>query len=238
MIFHHQGVKRLVIADLLDPFDPKKQGKVEESAFVKFFETCEKKEVDGAKVEGLSEDDASRLFAFLDEDAQGFLTKEAFSNLTRRFMKIVKASVLTEDISIKSKPKRRLVEGEVLEALTGPQKESDDAEITRIKVKAMSDDAEGWVTPVGNQGTVFLEDGGNVFKVVKDTILTGTFVIGGESKQKDRKLKVGDFCEVREWARKEETTNLMRMKVRVQSDGQIGYVTSVGNTGITFLEVV
>ena len=49
----------------------------------------------------------------------------------------------------------------------------------------MSDDLEGWVTPVGNQGTVFLEDGGNVFKVVKDTILTGTFIIGGETKQKD-----------------------------------------------------
>merc|ERR1711865_567733 len=110
-------------------------------------------------------------------------------------------------LDIKSKPMRRLVEGEVIEALTGPTKTgSDDAEISRIKVKAMSDDTEGWVTPVGNQGTIFLEDGGNVYKVVKDTILTGTFVIGGESKQKDRKLKVGDLCEVREWARKEETT--------------------------------
>merc|ERR1711865_1257423 len=169
MIFHHQGAKKLMSADVYQEFDKKDSGKVAESAFVKFFATCEKKEVDGVKAEGLSEDDS---------------------------------------------------------------------EISRIKVKAMSDDLEGWVTPVGNQGTIFLEDGGNVFKVVKDTILTGTFVIGGESKQKDRKLKVGEKCEVREWAKKEETTGLVRMKVLVQSDGQIGYVTSVGNTGIKFLEVI
>merc|ERR1719238_907126 len=141
-------------------------------------------------------------------------------NLIRRFMKVVKASVLTEDISIKSTPVRRLVEA------------------ARLKVKSMSDDVEGWVTPVGNQGTVFLVDGGNTFKVVKETILTGSFVIGENTKQKDKKLKVGEVVEVREWARKEESSGLMRMKVRVQSDGQIGWCTSVGNTGITFLECV
>merc|ERR1719482_991855 len=139
---------------------------------------------------------------------------------------------------MKSKPLRRLVEGEVVEALTGPTKEDDESEISRIKVKAMNDGTEGWVTPVGNQGTVFLEDGGNIFKVVKETILTGAFVIGENSKQKDRKLKVGETVEVREWARKEEASGLMRMKVRVQSDGQIGWATSVGNTGITFLQCV
>jgi len=94
------------------------------------------------------------------------------------------------------------------------------------------------VTPVGNQGTVFLKPGGNIFKVVKETILTGTFIIGEESKQKDRKLKVGEILEVREWEKKEENTGLMRMKVCVKSDGQLGYATTVGNTGIKFLEVV
>merc|ERR1719231_1464635 len=102
----------------------------------------------------------------------------------------------------------------------------------------MNDDLEGWVTPVGNQGTVFLQDGGDKFKVVKETILTGSFVIGEDTKTKDRKLKVGEICHVREWAKKEEASGLMRMKVRLQSDGQVGYVTTVGNTGIKFLECV
>merc|ERR1719217_1674464 len=133
-------------------------------------------------------------------------------------MKVVKAAVLTEEISIKSTAKRRLAEGEVVEAL--------------------SDDAEGWVTPEGNQGSVFLVEGGNVFKVVKETLLTGAFVIGEGEKDKDRKLKVGEILEIREWEKKEETSGLMRMKVCVKSDGQLGYATTVGNTGIKFLEVV
>merc|ERR1719498_1350798 len=185
---------------LYEVFDPKKKDKVEETPFVKFFTTCEKKE----DAETISKEDASSLFSFLDADEEGFLGKESFMNLIRKFMKVVKASVLTEEISIKSKPTRRLVEGEVVEALTGPTKEEDSSEISRIKVKAMNDGTEGWVTPVGNQGTIFLEDGGNIFKVVKETILTGSFVIGENTKQKDRKLKVGEVVEVREWAKKEE----------------------------------
>lgn len=237
-VFNHQGAKNLTTEALYKLFDPKGKGKVEETPFVKFFKTAEKKEGE----ESISEEDASRLFNYLDSDDESFIAKEIFMNLIRKFMKVSKASVLTKEISIKSDPLRRLVEGEVVEALTGPTKEDDESEISRIKVKAMNDDVEGWVTPVGNQGTVFLEDGGNIFKVVKETILTQSFVIGEKvegddaKKFKDRKLKVGEQVEVREWARKEEASGLMRMKVRVQSDGLVGYATSTGNTGIVFLE--
>merc|ERR1740130_818433 len=109
----------------------------------------------------------------------------------------------------------------------GPTKEEEGSEISRLKVKAMSDDLEGWVTPVGNQGTVFLEEGGKLFKVVKETILTGSFVIGEDTKTKDRKLKVGEICEARVWAKKEEASGLMRMQVALKADGQVGWVTSV-----------
>merc|ERR1719247_235021 len=234
MIFQHQGDKKLMGEDVYKEFDKKSKGSIDESAFVKFFKTCSLKE----DVERLSEDDSSRLFNYLDSEETGAIAKEDFLNLIRKFMKVVKASVLTDEISIKSNPLRRLAEGEVLEILTGPTKESEDAEIARLKVKAMSDDKEGWVTPCGNQGTVYLVDGGNIFKVVKETILTGSFIIGENTKVKDRKLKVGETVEVREWAKKEEASGLMRMKVRVQSDGQIGWATSVGNTGITFLQCV
>jgi len=231
-IWHHQGVKKLSRDDMYKVFDSKKKGKVEEGKFVQFFETCKMKE----DAERMSEDDAERLFKYLVAGGADHLTKEQFLNMIRRFMKVLKASVLTNEVSTKSKPLRRLVEGEVLECLTGPQNAEED--IPRIKVKAMSDDVEGWVTPVGNRGTTFIEDGGNMFKVVKETILTGSFVIGGDTKTKDRKLKVGELVEAREWARKEDVSGLMRMKVRVKSDGQIGWVTSLGNTGVVFLEVM
>merc|ERR1719271_472980 len=185
MIWHHQGAKKLTRDDVYKLFDPKKKDKVEETAFVKFYKTCELK----AEEERMSEEDAQRLFNYLDADDEGRLTKEQFLNLIRRFMKCVKASVLTDDVSTKSKPMRRLQEGEVLEALTGPQPAEED--IPRVKVKAMSDDTEGWVTPVGNRGTVFVEDGGNTFKVIKQTILTGSFDMNADSKDKakDRQLK-------------------------------------------------
>jgi len=232
--------KELMSEGIFEEFDKRKAGKVTESSFVSFFKNCEKKEEDDDKAgASLSEEDAQRLFNYLDSDEEGSLTKDQFLSFTRRFMKVVKASVLTEEVSIKSGSKRRLEEGEVLDVLSGPTKEvSDDAEIFRLKVRAMSDDVEGWVTPVGNQDTVYLKDGGDKFKVVKETILTGSFVIGEDTKIKDKKLKVGEICDVREWARKEEASGCMRMKVRVQSCGTIGFVTQVGNTDITFLEVM
>jgi len=237
MIFHHQGAKKLTSEEVFAEFDKKKAGKVNESSFVSFFKTCEKKTVDDKEL-SIAEDDAGRLFNFLDTEDAGSLSKDEFLTFIRKFMKVVKASVLTEEISLKSTSVRRLEEGEVLDVLTGPTKEGEEEEIYRLKVKAMSDDVEGWVTPVGNQGTVFLQDGGDKFKVVKETILTGSFVIGEDTKTKDRKLKVGETVDVRDWAKKEEASGLMRMKVRLCSDGQVGFVTSVGNTGIVFLEVI
>jgi len=119
----------------------------------------------------------------------------------------------------------------------GPVPE-DGMEVLRTKVKCLKDELEGWVTPVGNQGTIFLEDGGKV-KVVKETILTASFTIGGDDgKAKERKLKVGDICEVREWEKKDPSSGIMRMKVLCKSSGQVGWATSVGNTGIKFLETV
>jgi len=186
--------------------------------------------------ERISFGDASRLFNYLDEEEVGHLTKEQFLSLIRRYMKVVKMSVMTEENSTKSKPLRRLEEGEVVEVIAGPEAAEED--IPRVKVKAISDGVEGWVTPVGNRGTVFLEDGGNMFKVVKEAIMTIGFAIDGGDNSKDKKLKVGEILEAREWAKKEEKSGLMRMKVRVKSDGQTGYVTTTGNTGIVFVEVM
>merc|ERR1711933_554725 len=104
----------------------------------------------------------------------------------------------------------------------------------------------GWLPVAGNQGTVFLVEANNQFRVVKETILTESFELdGGGSKDATRKLKdttrklrEGEVVEVREWARKEEKSGLMRMKCKAKSDGSIGWVTTVGNQGTVFLEVI
>merc|ERR1712232_41108 len=164
-------------------------------------------------------------------------------NLIRHFMKVAADTVMTSDLSIKeSKTLRRLDLGEVVEILDGPMIEGS-VKVMRVHAKAMTDDLEGFITLRGNQGTHFLEEGGDVFKVVAETILTEEFEIGGgaskdaSKKVKDltRKLKVGELVEGREWARKEESSGLMRMKCRVRTDGVTGWVTTVGNQGTVFL---
>lgn len=196
--------------------------------------------------EALSEEDLRRAFAHLDDDEEGFIARDKFYNLVRVFMKVSKDTVVTGGLSIKeSKTMRRLEVGEVVECLEGPRQE-DTVKVPRIRVKVMKDNIEGWVTMAGNQGTKFLEVGGSIFKVVAETILTETFALDGSGakastrrlKDTTRKLKVGETVEVREWPKKEEQSGLMRMKCRTKSDGITGFVTTVGNQGTVYLEVV
>jgi len=139
---------------------------------------------------------------------------------------------------------RRLEVGEVVEVIEGPIKE-ESVNVLRVRAKVMKDGLQGWITLAGNQGTIFLEEGGNLFKVVKETILTESFELqDGVAKQntqklKDttRKLKEGEILEVREWPRK-DGSGLLRMKCRCKSDGATGWVTTVGNQGTVYLEVL
>merc|ERR1712194_836417 len=242
MLKHHQASKGLDNAALFSAVA--KNGKVMESDLGRFLRCCDKKEAENGDKKVLSDEDLNRVFEYIEEGDKGQLSEAQFLNLIRMFMKVAKATVITEEINIKSTMVRRLEIGEVVEFLEGPKKIDEESSVERAKIKAISDDVEGWVAQVGDQGTVFLEGGGNIFKVVKETILTSGFELGGDEdetrKPKDstRKLKVGEVVEVREWAKKQEESGLMRMKVRVKSDGQIGWATSVGNTGIVFLEVV
>jgi len=245
----HQAKKDLSPEALFKAVDKNKDGRADESDLQNFFRTCEKPTEDGEdSAEGveLSKEEITRLFAYLDEDDEGALSKDMITGLVRCFMKVSKETVLTNVRSIKaSKPVRRLEIGEVCELMEGPVSEGN-VDLMRTRVRMLKDQVEGWVTPVGNQGTLFLEEreGGLTMKVVKETILTPTFAIAGEGvkeetrklKNTTRKLKEGELVEVREWMRKEEASGLMRMKVRTTS-GQIGWATAVGNSGAVFLEI-
>lgn len=250
MIKYHKKANKLTNDELFAAFDANKDGKIEEGEFLKFFKTCEKEpatEEDGktAASKECSAEDFAKFFSYIDDEEEGVLTKEKFGHLVRLFMKVAKDTVITEGLSIKEgKTIRRLEVGEVLEILEGPIEE-DSIKIQRMRVKVMKDDLEGWVTLAGNQGTSFLEEGGNIFKVVAETILTEAFALDGSGakeackklRDSTRKLKVGEIVEVREWEKKEAKSGLMRMKCRVQADGVVGWVTTVGNTGTVFLEV-
>jgi len=192
----------------------------------------------------LPEEAVRRLFpGYLDEGCDK-LSKEAFLRLVRLFHKVVKETAMTDNKNIKdSKTLRRLEVNEVVEVFEGPLRE-DTADVMRVRCKAMRDDMEGWATVAGNQGTVFLREGGSLFKVVKETILTESFSLGGDKeatrKLKDttRKVKEGEVLEVYEWPKKEETSGLTRMKCKVKSDGAVGWLTTMGNQGAVFAELL
>jgi hypothetical protein len=245
IIKHHQQVKKLKNEGVFEAF-AKKKDKIDAAAFAKFFKSaeCPKIKEDSEElVEAPSEEDLGRLFTtLLDEDEES-LSKDQFLTLVRVYMKVAKDTVISDGISIKdAKPLRRLEVGEVVEVIEGPIKE-DTTELMRVHAKVMKDDIDGWITLAGSQGTKYLEDGGSVFKVVKETIMTNEFELDGDMKEtqklKDatRKLKDGELVDVKQWPKKEDKSGLMRMKCKTKSDGRVGWVTTVGNSGIVFLEV-
>jgi len=188
----------------------------------------------------LEDNELERVFKNLDNDDEGFVSKLTFGRVVKHYMKVVKDSVLTEELDMKEpKTIRRLEPKEIVEVLEGPIKE-ESSSCYRVRVKVMKDDATGWVSAAGNQGSILLENGGHIFKVVKETILTDSVELGDgktEGKAKPRKLKEGELLEVREWPAKQEGSGLTRMMCRAKSDGRVGWATTVGNTGISFISV-
>jgi len=252
---YSQGVKKLDNDAMFALIDSKKDAKVDEKEFLAFFAKCELKEKEAVgegekpkpvsvEAERIAPDDVKRAFkALADEEDDNSIPKEKFLGLLRVIMKVVKDTVLTDVISIKDgKSLRRLEVGEVVELLQGPSKD-DSSGVERVNAKATKDGIEGWITLASNHGTAFLEEGGAKYKVVKETILTSSFELDFDDastrKLKDttRKLVVGELVEVREFPKKEEKSGLMRMRCKASKDGAQGWVTTVGNSGVVFLEM-
>lgn len=211
-------------------------------SYVKFMVGLPKAD-DEKEEEQVSEEELRRVFRSLDEEGIGEVSADVFAGIMRVYMKVAKDIAITDNINMtEGRVIRRLEIGEVVEVLDGPSKDGK-ADVTRIFGKSMVDGSEGWITMTGNQGSSFLKEGGGVYKVVKETILTETFDIEATKeearkiKESTRKLRVGEFLEVREWGRKQESTALTRMKCKARNDGMVGWVTTVGNTGIKFVEL-
>lgn len=240
----HQKEAQLSIVALFSTIDANDKGSIDRDSFVKYLSNIADEKAGEEKKNVLSEEELGRVFTTFDEEKEGLISQDTFKGIMRVMMKVLKDVAITETFSIKdTKTVRRLDVGEVIEVVDGPRKE-EATDVTRVHARAMSDGAEGWVTTEGNHGTVFLKEGGNLFKVVKDTILTECFQIDASKeesrkvKESTRKLKAGEILELREWGRTQEDTGLTRMKCKVRSDGMVGFVTTVGNTGIKFVEAV
>jgi len=184
----------------------------------------------------LSADQISLLFTYLLKKGETTLSRETFSRIMCCYMKVVQDTVMTSGKSIStSSVVKRLELNEVIEILDGPLKDPA-LGIMRVLGRAVVDGKEGWVSVAGSRGSSYLEDGGNLFKVLRETILTDSFVPSGE-KDSDKILKEGSILEVYEWPKKEESSGLMRLRGKVRYDGAEGWVSLAGNDGSIFLEI-
>eukprot|EP00927_Polykrikos_kofoidii_P077114 TRINITY_DN74094_c0_g1_i1.p1 TRINITY_DN74094_c0_g1~~TRINITY_DN74094_c0_g1_i1.p1 ORF type:complete len:1050 (+),score=239.36 TRINITY_DN74094_c0_g1_i1:42-3191(+) len=180
----------------------------------------------------LSNGEGERLFKHVAGEAS-VISKDQFLDLIRLYYKCVKGTVMSEEISIKSKTARRLEVAEVVEALEGPTKD-ETAKVLRIRCKAVEDDVVGWVTIAGNQGTTFLEVGGNIYDCVKETVLTDGLSV--QESKTIRRISKGESIEVLEFPKVDEGCGVKRIKGKAKLDGAVGWITVNSNQGTTYLE--
>jgi len=168
-------------------------------------------------------------------DNSHVITREDVWTLVRICYKVVRPTVLTTDISaLDSTVLAKLETGEVVELIGDEEPTMDEAaDLTRIRVRRLRDGQEGWVTVRGNSGTVFLQLGGDRLTVAKETSLTESVSIGGQDPL--RQLRVGEILDIMGEETLDETSGLLRARVRAQNDGKVGWATKIGNQGTVFL---
>lgn len=163
---------------------------------------------------------------------------EDLQQLLRLCYKVTKTTVLTNAFGIKdSIAVRRLDVDEVFEVIgTGIPREEDSG-ATRLYGRAVRDSLLGYATVRGNQGTIYLERGGNSCTVLKETSLTTTLLQNEDSTEGEiRKLKPGEIIDVLVQDTKDEASGNARLKVRARSDSAVGWASRANSDCILNLK--
>jgi len=162
--------------------------------------------------------------------------REDFMRIIRVYCKVVKDIALSDNLMLEqSEQIRRMEIGEVMEVYQGPVLERV-AGVYRVHGRALKDGVVGWVTISGNRGTTFLVPGGNVFRVLKPCALSSDMADVSGTRML-RMLSEAEVLEVLEWQRTARL-GVTRIRARAQTDGAIGWATTVGTGGIVYLEAM
>jgi len=150
-------------------------------------------------------------------------TGEVFAEPGKMSYTVSSAIALTDSDDIKDcKVLRKLDKGEVLIVLEGPNEDANSG-VTRIKVTAAKDSKEGWVTVKGNAGSVYAEESGRNYVVLKATPLQNKFS-ESQSPTTVRNLEAQESIEMLEAPREEKSTAPLRMRCRAVADGKVYWV--------------
>eukprot|EP00913_Durusdinium_trenchii_P017523 g16464.t1 len=175
------------------------------------------------------------------QEYKEILTREDLWLLIRICYKVVKPTELTTDSAMERCGCTSLATldiGEVVELIGEEVSAAEAEDLHRIRARRLKDGQEGWVTVKGSGGVVVLQPGGDRLCVLKETSLTESLSISGqEMKGWDafRLLRVGEILEITGVESIDETSGLLRARVRAMSDGRIGWATKISSSGSVFL---
>jgi len=166
----------------------------------------------------------------------GGVGHRSFMRLLQQYLKVIKEIAITPHMEIvgsKDKPVRKAEIDEVFEVIEGPKKDEASG-LERVKVRALTDSSEGWVSVKGNQGKIFLTEVEKpFFQCLKDSALEKDF---GSGSVEMNTVKADEVLELLEGPRKEALGSALRCKGKAVSDGKVGWFTMKDKQGTEFAE--
>jgi hypothetical protein len=171
-----------------------------------------------------------QLQLMLDSLGSENVHRRRFFQLLERYCVCVKDVAITESCDVKAAGSLRKLEvGEYIEVTDGPKKDEESG-LTRIHGRALRDNAMGWITMRGNQGTPFLQDSPKPsLYATEDIPLQDGF--SSEGTAIIRTVKRHEVVEVLEGPRQEEVGSIVRAKVKAMADGKVGWFTLTNKLG-------
>jgi len=163
------------------------------------------------------------------------LSKMCLLGMLQEFMHCVKEISMTDVFEVKDcKTVRKLATGEVIEVLETPKVEAEG--LSRAKCRAVLDGKEGFVTLKGNKDTTYFERCEKPYYCC-DCEVEATEAFDSTSASSEvRRLQVGEVLEVLEGPKKEDPTEVVRLRGTAQKDGAGGWVTQKDAAGRVLLE--
>ncbi|CAJ1382838.1 unnamed protein product [Effrenium voratum] len=164
----------------------------------------------------------------LSDDATGWITLTSQQQVTaekghQKFFSCKNGVAITDGPNIKAcKVFRKLEAGEVIRLLEGPEVDKDSG-VTRIKAACLKDGLEGWVTTLGNAGTLYAEEQTQYYTVLCEAPLQKAKHSTSETV---RALRRDEAIEVLEGPVEFTPEITERLKARAVNDGAMGWVTA------------
>jgi len=213
-----------------------KDGEKPRLALDTFLEYCKSAGADGDVLENIP-------LVFNSVAVGGYVLEDEFPYLAQVHYKLTQPTWLTETIDIGERADAtRLSKGDIVEVIgkieRGEVSEAMPKPPQRMKVKtretAECPSKEGYITVVGNKGSIFLKIHTFEYEVVKETVMTDQFEMKGFKVLK--RLKAKDRFRALGFGLVEATSKAIRIKGRLVNNADLrGWATLVGNQGSAYL---